>query len=49
MRLLALFLTVAFVAATNPEGKKFLEENAKKEGVVVLPSGLQYKVMVHLK
>lgn len=27
------------------EGKKFLEENAKKEGVVVLPSGLQYKVL----
>ncbi len=26
-------------------GKKFLEENAKKEGVVVLPSGLQYKVI----
>jgi FKBP-type peptidyl-prolyl cis-trans isomerase FklB len=27
------------------EGKKFLEENSKKEGVVVLPSGLQYKVI----
>ena len=27
------------------EGRKFLEENAKKEGVVVLPSGLQYKVI----
>ena len=27
-------------------GKKFLDENAKKEGVVVLPSGLQYKVLV---
>jgi FKBP-type peptidyl-prolyl cis-trans isomerase FklB len=27
------------------EGKKFLEENAKKEGVVTLPSGLQYKVI----
>lgn len=26
-------------------GKKFLEENAKKEGVVVLPSGLQYKIL----
>jgi len=26
-------------------GKKFLEENAKKEGVVTLPSGLQYMVM----
>ena len=27
-------------------GLKFLAENAKKEGVVVLPSGLQYKVIV---
>ena len=28
------------------EGKTFLAENAKKEGVVTLPSGLQYKVLV---
>ncbi|MDR3181077.1 MAG: FKBP-type peptidyl-prolyl cis-trans isomerase [Prevotellaceae bacterium] len=27
------------------EGKKFLEENKTKEGVVSLPSGLQYKVI----
>lgn len=27
------------------EGKAFLEDNAKKEGVIVLPSGLQYKVI----
>lgn len=26
-------------------GKKFLEENAKKEGVVTTPSGLQYEVV----
>lgn len=26
-------------------GKKFLEENAKREGVVALPSGLQYEVL----
>lgn len=26
-------------------GKAFLEENAKQEGVTVLPSGLQYKVL----
>merc|ERR1712187_585030 len=26
-------------------GKKFLEENAKKPGVITLPSGLQYKVL----
>jgi FKBP-type peptidyl-prolyl cis-trans isomerase FklB len=27
------------------EGPKFLEENKTKEGVVILPSGLQYKVL----
>ncbi len=33
-------------AKTNAAaGKAFLEENAKKEGVIVLPSGLQYKVL----
>lgn len=33
--------------AVNKEaGEKFLTENAKKEGVVVLPSGLQYEVLV---
>ncbi len=31
--------------ATIDEGKKFLAENAKKDGVVTLPSGLQYKVI----
>ncbi len=30
---------------TRLEGEAFLAENAKKEGVVVLPSGLQYKVL----
>lgn len=30
---------------TSTEGLAFLEENSKKEGVVVRPSGLQYKVM----
>ena len=33
--------------AINKEaGEKFLAENAKKEGVVTLPSGLQYQVLV---
>jgi len=33
-------------AAKNlDEGRKFLAENAKKEGVITLPSGLQYKVL----
>ena len=27
-------------------GEKYLAENAKKEGVITLPSGLQYKVLV---
>eukprot|EP00933_Yihiella_yeosuensis_P020825 TRINITY_DN16630_c0_g1_i1.p1 TRINITY_DN16630_c0_g1~~TRINITY_DN16630_c0_g1_i1.p1 ORF type:complete len:248 (-),score=51.85 TRINITY_DN16630_c0_g1_i1:226-969(-) len=30
---------------TNKFGLKFLEENKKKEGVITLPSGLQYKVL----
>merc|ERR1712025_364446 len=29
----------------NEESKKFLEENKGKEGVITLPSGLQYKVL----
>ena len=33
-------------AAKNlEEGKKFLEENQKKEGIKALPSGLQYKIL----
>ena len=32
--------------ASKGEGEKFLEENKTKEGVVTLPSGLQYKVIV---
>lgn len=32
--------------ANRKAGEKFLAENATKEGVVVLPSGLQYKVLV---
>lgn len=31
--------------AVKAEGEAFLAENAKKEGVVTLPSGLQYKVL----
>merc|ERR1711934_1205381 len=38
-------LSLSCALATNEAGKKFLEENAKKEGVVTLPSGLQYKVL----
>lgn len=32
--------------AAKAEGKQWLAENSKKEGVVTLPSGLQYKVLV---
>ena len=32
-------------AQNKASGEAFLAENAKKEGVVVLPSGLQYKVI----
>ena len=35
----------AVATATNAEGLKFLELNKDKEGVVTLPSGLQYKVL----
>lgn len=31
--------------AAREAGEKYLTENAKKEGVVTLPSGLQYKVL----
>ena len=45
-RAVALFLLAApRAAASNAEGTAFLEENKNKEGVVTLPSGLQYKVL----
>ena len=28
------------------KGEQFLQDNKKKEGVITLPSGLQYKVLV---
>ena len=31
--------------AAKAEGEKYLAENAKKEGVITLPSGLQYQVI----
>eukprot|EP00941_MAST-03F_sp_MAST-3F-sp1_P004189 g4189.t1 len=47
-----LFFTTVFFLITNQafggnkeDGEAWLKENAKKEGVVVLPSGLQYKVL----
>eukprot|EP00656_Telonema_subtile_P000203 TRINITY_DN10102_c0_g1_i2.p1 TRINITY_DN10102_c0_g1~~TRINITY_DN10102_c0_g1_i2.p1 ORF type:complete len:238 (-),score=80.83 TRINITY_DN10102_c0_g1_i2:253-966(-) len=41
--LTALF-AVAY-AGTNEAGLKYLEENKGKEGVITLPSGMQYKVL----
>merc|ERR1712046_459874 len=38
-------LCATAVSATNEEGTKYLEANKAKEGVVTLPSGLQYKVL----
>ena len=35
----------AKIAIQTAKGRAFLAENAKKEGVIVLPSGLQYKVL----
>jgi FKBP-type peptidyl-prolyl cis-trans isomerase FklB len=35
----------ALAEKNKKEGKDFLEENKKKEGVVTLPSGLQYKIL----
>ena len=32
-------------AGSNAEGEAFLDENSQKEGVVKLPSGLQYKIL----
>ncbi len=39
-------LAEAAYAVNKETGEKFLAENAKKEGVVTLPSGLQYQVLV---
>ncbi len=38
--------SAAMGAAMKKEGEEFLAANALKEGVTVLPSGLQYKVVV---
>merc|ERR1719399_282827 len=41
----SLALIAAVTSATDAEGKAFLKANAAKDGVVTLPSGLQYKVL----
>ena len=43
--MLVFLALIGLASATNPEGQAYLEENARKHGVVVLPSGLQYEVL----
>ena len=45
MRLLLSAVLIAAAAATNDKGLAFLAANKEKEGVVELPSGLQYKII----
>ena len=44
--LLSLLALLALALGSTPEGLAFLAANKDKEGVVTLPSGLQYKVLV---
>mmetsp|Transcript_31757 Transcript_31757/g.38362 ORF Transcript_31757/g.38362 Transcript_31757/m.38362 type:complete len:225 (+) Transcript_31757:93-767(+) len=41
----SLLLVTLVAAGSSPEGKQYLDKNKDKPGVVVLPSGLQYKVL----
>lgn len=45
LKLLAYVPVVVLAVASNTFGTKFLEDNKVKDGVVTLPSGLQYKVL----
>ena len=45
MLLCALIVAPQLAFATNAAGLAYLEENKGKDGVVTLPSGLQYKVL----
>ena len=40
-----LLLLAAASAGTSPEGRRWLDEKAKEDGVVTLESGLMYKVL----
>ena len=42
---LVLLMILNVVTATNEAGLAFLAANKEKEGVIELPSGLQYKVL----
>ena len=43
--LLVVALAATVTAGPNAAGLAFLKENAEKEGVISLPSGVQYKVL----
>merc|ERR1719263_576582 len=45
LRLLLALSASLLVLGSNEFGVKFLEDNAKQDGVISLPSGLQYKVL----
>merc|ERR1719263_2103717 len=45
LRLLLILSASLLVLGSNEFGVKFLEDNAKQDGVISLPSGLQYKVL----
>lgn len=38
---------IPFARTSNAAGQEFLNNNALNDGVAVLPSGLQYRVVVH--
>ena len=45
LRSLLLLSSCLLALGSNEAGLKFLEENKNKEGVITLPSGMQYKVL----
>jgi hypothetical protein len=44
IKYVSIAIILSLSLATTQEGLKWLENNSKNDGVVVLPSGLQYKV-----
>ena len=45
LRAALLLCSCALARGSNAVGEKFLEENKNKEGVIMLASGMQYKVL----
>jgi len=42
---LTVFALIGLASATTPEGQAYLDNNAARDGVIALPSGLQYEIM----